>query len=122
MYQKKPISYFVVAAFLLFGLGQCLTPLLGQSLSAKEKKCCAAMHCSAAMKDHDCCKRMSAADDDLQYRAASSISIPVLATPPVIFSLSSPAKGPSSTAIRFVEAPQHAPPLELYTLNQSFLI
>lgn len=118
MHLRKSISYFVLAAFVLFGLGQCL---LGQSRSAKERKCCAAMHCSAAMKDHDCCKQMGA-DNDLQYRAASSISITLVAAPPPVVVSALPAKVPSSVAIRSVEAPQHAPPLELYTLHQSFLI
>lgn len=104
-------------------LGGCMaSPLMAQGMSADEMGCCASKPCTQANQDHDCCKRMTAQEDQ-QFKAENkiivNISLDILA--PVVSSEIVPAFNRVMVP-RIVDADQHGPPLALYKTHHSFLI
>ena len=107
-----------VGILLLLQSAECRTPL---NLEQQAMQCCATMACTPANKGHDCCKRIASGHANyFQAAVKASLQAPGLMAVAAVPKQDIPSF-PTMTA-RPLDANEHPPPRELYTVYLSLLI
>lgn len=118
MIGKRIFLVLAAGAVLLLQFADCITPL---STDQQTMQCCGSMPCTPANHSHDCCKTMV-------FRPLLGVQPPASASfqPPVLVVIERPPALEFARLLQSlpipVQAKQHAPPQELYTLHLSLLI
>ncbi len=120
MHRLRTILLVSLGAVLVLYSLDCFAPGL---LDAQSMECCAKMLCTPANQSRDCCKTMATDPSPYLVSAGSSAVAPLVVPVAIIPSVESRLTLPvGQIAEAMFEAKEHAPPLELYTVNHSLLI
>jgi hypothetical protein len=105
-----------VGALLLMQVGQCTATALDE----QSMECCHSMHCTP-LHSCPCCKKMvSGETPNMLPSAHVSLHAPMIAA--VVYPLMLEIFRSTTAPALIVDAQEHSPPADLYTLNLSLLI
>ena len=119
MTRARAISVVLAGIIVLISAVDCLG--FASSIDEQSMKCCESMLCTPAIQAHGCCKKILSGHPQY-FQPATKVSV----QPPAgrVFDLVAELSLGSIPALRVppLDANEHAPPRELYTVYLSLLI